>query len=135
MGKKTVHPNIRAQAAALHDAILNQVQISKQLKVSRCCVESAIKKYKKIRRFDDSQHTGCPKKLSEREIRHLKRLVKGDSCTSASKIASDLNTSLPKSITTRTLRRYLKELGFEYIEKVKKTMVKCPSSTTTYCLV
>ena len=120
MGKKPVHPNIQAHAAALHDADLNQVQISKQLKVSRCCVQSAIKKYKKLRRFDDLQHTGCSKKLSGREIRHLKRLVKGDSCTSASKIASDLNTSLPKPVTTRAVRRYLKELGFEYVVKIKK---------------
>ena len=120
MGKKPVHPNIRAQIAALHDAGLNQVQISKQLKVSRCCVQSAIKKYKKLRRFDDLQHTGRLKKLSGREIRHLKRLVKGDSRISSSKIASDFNTSLPKLVTTRTVRRYLKELGFEYVVKVKK---------------
>ena len=120
MGKKRVHPNIRDQAAVLHDAGLNQVQISKQLKVSRCCVQNAIKKYKKLRRFDDLRHTGRPKKLSGREIRHLKRLVKGDSRISWSKIASDLNTSLPKPVTTRAVRRYLKELGFEYVVKVKK---------------
>ena len=113
MGKKPVHPNIRARAAALHDAGLNQVQISKQLKVCRCCVQNAIKKYKKLRRFDSLQHTGRPKKLSGREIRHLKRLVKGDFRIRASKIASDLNTSLPKPVTTKTVRRYLKELGFE----------------------
>ena len=120
MGKKPVHPNIRAHVAALHDAGLNQVQISKQLKASRCCVQNAIKKYKKLRRFNDLQHTGRPKKLSGREIRHLKRLVKGDSRISSSKIASDFNTSLPKPVTTRTVRRYLKELGFEYVVKVKK---------------
>ena len=47
MGKKPVHPNIQAQAAALHDAGLNQVQILKQLKVSRCCVIT--KCYKEIK--------------------------------------------------------------------------------------
>ena len=66
------------------------------------------------------QHIGCPKKLSGLGIRHLKRLVKVDSRISASKIASDLNTSLPEPVTTRTVRRYLKELGFEYVVKVKK---------------
>ena len=66
MGKKPVHPNIRAQAAVLHDTGLNPVQISKQLKVSRCCVQNAIKKYKKLRRFDDLQRTERPKKLSGR---------------------------------------------------------------------
>ena len=85
-----------------------------------CCVQNAIREYKKLCRFDDLQHTGRPKKLSGREIRHLKRLVKGDSRISASKIASDLNTSSPKPVTTRTVRQYLKELGFEYVVKVKK---------------
>ena len=66
------------------------------------------------------QHTGRLKKLSGCEIRHLKRLVKGDSRISSSKIESDFNTSLPKPVTTRTVRRYLEELGFEYVVKVKQ---------------
>ncbi|CAF4617904.1 unnamed protein product [Rotaria socialis] len=37
MGKKPIDTFIRAQAVALHGADLNQVEISKQLKVSRCC--------------------------------------------------------------------------------------------------
>ena len=61
----------------LHDAALNQVQISKQLNVSRCCVQNAINKDKQLGRFDNLKHTRHPKKLSGREIRHLKRLVKG----------------------------------------------------------
>ena len=123
MGKKSVHPNILVQAVALHDVGLNQVQISKQLKVFRCCVQNAIKKYKKLCWFDDLQHTGRPKKRSGREIRYLKRLVKGDSRIGASKIASDLNTSLPKPVTIRTVQRYLKKLGFEYVVKVKVPVI------------
>ena len=36
------------------------------------------------------------------------------------KNASDLNASLLKLVTTRTVRTYLKELIFEYVVKVKK---------------
>ena len=36
------------------------------------------------------------------------------------KIASDLNGSLPKSVSTRTVRRYLRDLGDEYVVKIKK---------------
>jgi transposase len=120
MGKKSIHPTVRAQVVALDGAGLNQVEISNQLKISRCCVQNAIKKYKKLRRYDDLKHTGRPKKISDREVRHLKKLVKGDSRLSATKIASDLNSSLPKPVTTRTVRRYLKDLGFEYVVKIKK---------------
>ena len=55
------------------------------------------------------------------DFRHLKRLVKGDARLGAIKIASDLNPSLPKPVTTRTVRIYMKELDFEYVVKVKKT--------------
>ena len=119
MGKKFIHPYVRARVVALHNVALNQVQISKQLNVSRSCVENVIKKDKQVGRFDDLKHTGRPKKLSAREIRHLKRLAKGNSRLSASKIATNLNASLPETVTTRTIRRYLKDLAFEYVVKIK----------------
>ena len=57
---------------------------------------------------------GVQNNLDGRCFRRLNRLVKGDACVSATKIASDVNGSLPKPVTTRTVRIYLKELGFEY---------------------
>jgi transposase len=120
MGKKPVDSIVRAQVVALSDAGLSQVQISKQLKVSRHCVQNAIKKYKETGKYDDLKRTGRPKKIPDRAVRHLKRLVKEDARISAVKITSDLNTSLPKPVSTRTVRRYLKDLGFEYVVKIKK---------------
>ena len=61
MRKKSIHPYVRAHVVALHDAGLNQVQISKHLKVSRCIVQNAIKKCKQQGRFDVLKHTGCLK--------------------------------------------------------------------------
>ena len=46
--EKFIHPFVRAQVVTLHNAALNQVQISKQLKISRCCVQNAIKKYTQL---------------------------------------------------------------------------------------
>ena len=60
------------------------------------------------------------KQLDPRGFRDLKRLVKGDARLSATKIASDLNASLPKAVTTPTVRTYLTELAFEYVVKMKK---------------
>ena len=119
----------------LHDASLDQAQISEQLKVSRCYAQHSIKEYKQLDPLDDVKHAGRPEKLSGRDIRHLKGLVKGDSSLGASKIVTDLNASLPEPIITSAIRRYLKGLGLEYVVKVKKTVVKFPSSTTVYYLV
>ena len=123
MKKKLVSSFVRAQVVALHDAGFNQVQISKQLHISRCCVQNAINKYKHLGTYDDSRRSGCPKcpkNLDARGFGRLKRFVKGDARLSATKIASDLNASLPKPVTTRTDRTYLKELAFENMVKVKE---------------
>ena len=105
MGKRPIKPYIRAQAVALYHYGLNLSKISKQLKISRCCVRNAIVKYETIGDFDDSKRPGRPKRLSDRNIRELKRLVQGDNRLSAAKITSDLNASLPKSVSKRTIRR------------------------------
>ena len=112
----SIHPYVRT---ILHDAGLNQLQISKQPKVSRYWVQNAIKKYKQLNRFDNLKRSGHRKKLSGREIHHL-RLVKGVLWLSASKRAADLNVSLPEPVTTRTIRRHLKDLAFECAVRIKK---------------
>ena len=63
MGKKPSDPFIRAQAVALYTAGHNRIEISKQLKVSPCCIQNAIKKYKDLGRYDDLKRSGRPKKF------------------------------------------------------------------------
>ena len=94
--------------------------LSKQLNISDCCIQNAINKYKQLGTYEDLKRSGRRKKPNGRCFRHLKRLIKGDACLSAMNITSDLNISLPKSVTIGTGRTYLKELGFEYLVKVKK---------------
>ena len=98
MGKKPVNSIVQAQAVALSDSGLNQVQISRQLNISKHCVQNAVKKYKETRQYNDFPRTDRPKKNPNRGVRHLKRLVKDDGCLSAAKIISDLNGSLPKPV-------------------------------------
>ena len=120
MLKRPVYSIVRAQVVALSDTGLSQVQISRHLNISGHCVQNAIEKYNETDRYNDLQRTSCPKKIEIRNIRHLKRLVKVDVRLNVTKFASDLNGSLPKLVTTRTIRRYLGDLGFEYIVKIKK---------------
>ena len=120
MGKKPVDSIVRAEAVAFSDAGLNQVEISRQLNISKHCVQNAVKKYKETRQYNDFPRTGRPKEIPNRGVRHLKRLVKDDGCLSAATITSDLTASLPKPVSTRTVRRYLQDLGYEYVVKIKK---------------
>ena len=119
-GKKTVSSFVRAQVVAFRDAEFNQVQISKQLNISRCCVQKTITKYKHPSIYEDSKSSGHPKQLAGRDFQHLKRLIKGDKRLSATKIVSDLDASFQKLVTTPTVHTYLKELNFEYVGKFEK---------------
>ena len=113
MGKISVDSIVRAQAVASFDSGLNQVRISRQLNISGHCVQNAVKKYKDIRQYNDFPCTGRPKRIPNRGVRHLKRLVKDDGRLSTAKITSDSNASLPKLVSTRMVRRYLRDLGYE----------------------
>ena len=119
MGKKPVDSIVRVQTVALSGSGLNHVQISSQLNISRHCAQNAVKKYKETRQYNNFPRTDRPKTIPNRGVRHLKRLVKDDGCLSAAKITSDLNASLPKPVSTRTVRGYLRDLGYEYIVKIK----------------
>ena len=83
MDKKLVDSIVRAQAVALSDSGLKQVQISRQLNISRHCVQNAVKRYKETRQYNDFPRTDRPKRIPNRGVRHLKRLVKDDRRLSA----------------------------------------------------
>ena len=99
MSKRSIESYVRAQAVVLYQSGLNLSKISKQLQVSRCCIRNA------ITQFDDMKRSGRPKSLSDCNIHELKRLVQGDNRLSAAKITTDLNISLFKPVSKRTVRQ------------------------------
>ncbi|CAF4073853.1 unnamed protein product [Rotaria sp. Silwood2] len=120
MGKKPIEPYKRAQAVALHQVGFNLTDISRELKISRCCERNTINKFEQHGTFEDLKQSGRPKALSTRDIRDLKRLVTSENRLSVGKIRMDLNISRPKPVSRETVRRYLKNLGYEYAVKIKK---------------
>ena len=135
MGKRAVGPTKRAQAVALFETGINVTDISRQQKISRHCVTNATKRYDSDQIFNDRKRPGRPMKLNDRHIRYLKRLVKGESRLSASNTTANLNTSLATPISSRTVRRCLKKLGYEYMVKVKKQYLtkKHREKRVTWC--
>ncbi|CAF2994013.1 unnamed protein product, partial [Rotaria sp. Silwood2] len=120
MGEKPIEPYKRAQAVALHQVGFNLTDISRELKISRCCERNTINKFEQHGTFEDLKQSGRPKALSTRDIRDLKRLVTSENRLSVGKIRMDLNISRPKPVSRETVRRYLKNLGYEYAVKIKK---------------
>ena len=95
-------------------------EVEKQLNISKTCVFNAVKKHKETGKFVDEKRSGRPRKLGERDQRHVKRFDKGANRLSVSKITKDLNQSLPEPITSRTVFNYLKRLAYEHKIKLKK---------------
>ncbi|CAF1597481.1 unnamed protein product [Adineta ricciae] len=120
MGRKPIDPFARAQIVALHNAGFKQVDISTHLGKSRCCVQNAIRKFKNHGHYNDMKRSGRPKKISGSDICYLKRLVRGDVRLSASKVTSELNISLSNPVSVVSVRRYIKDLGYEYVVKLKQ---------------
>ena len=114
MVKKAITLVIRAQAVALHQVGLNLSRISEQL---RCCVRNAIKKFEEHRIYEDLKRSARSKTCSDRNMRDLNHLVKGEDRLSVAKIRTDLNTNLPK---TEIVRRYLQNLDYEDAVKITK---------------
>ena len=120
MDKRPVEPYVHAQVVALCQSGLNLSKISKQLQVSRCRVRNAVTKFEEYAKLNGMKRSGLPKSLSDRNVRELKRLVQGDNWLSATKITTDLNMSLSQPMSKRAVRRYLKNLGYEYAVKIKR---------------
>ena len=65
-------------------------EVAKQLNISKTCVFNAVKKHKETGEFVDKKRLERPRKLGERDQRHLKRLIQSEHRLSVSKITKDL---------------------------------------------
>ena len=134
-GGKAVSSFVRAQVLTLDGGGFSKAQISKQFNIFCCCLQKTTNKYENLGTYEDLKLSESTKKLDEWGFWHLKRLVEGDVRLSATKILSNMNASLPKSVKTQTVRTCLKELGFEYVVKEKKQWLGIQQQQQRVCLV
>ena len=66
---------------------------------------------------------GAPKKLDDRDLRQLVRVVKKNRRATAAEITIDFASLLGKDLSIKTIRNYLKELGFRGCAGVRKPLV------------
>ena len=119
----------RAQTIALHQFGMNVSKISKQLNVSRKYVMNAIERYNKYGEFKDLKRSGRPKKLSYRDERHLRRLVKGKNRLSTAKLKADLRPA-PSKTDLRSSTVNLHEIFSVCWDCSEETMVKFSALST-----
>lgn len=115
--------------------VLRQWHYIKQVKTSPKSLNSCESKIWKVGEYNDLKRSGRPKNLSDRDERHLKKLVQGENRLNVTKITTNLNISLPNPVTKRTVRNYLTKLGFEYKFKIKKQWLSKKTSRESNYLV
>ena len=117
MGKRSIEPYVHAQVVALYQSGLNLSKVSEQLQVCRCCVSNTITKFEEYTKFDD---------LVDQKVFLIAIYVNSKGWSKMvidrvqAKITTDLNISLFKPVSKRTVRRYLKKIGYEHAVKIKR---------------
>ena len=85
--------------------------ISAAIGISKATVQNIIKRIKEKGTPTPEHHTGAPKKLNERDIRQLQRIVRDDPFATYAQINSQSKDG-QIDISRSTLIRYMKEIGF-----------------------
>jgi transposase len=103
----------------LRDARLSHAEIAEKTNRSKSAVTRALQRYD-IKTFKGvAPPPGNPKKLSNREVRGMIRVVN----TNRRSALSDITNLLPTKVSDRTLRRRLKDAGIQKHIAVKKPML------------
>lgn len=87
-------------------------QIGKTLNIPKSTVGDIIKRYQREDRIDSIKQKGQPEKLSVRDKRFLVRTVQSNPKISAPKLATMLYTRNKQSICAKTVRKVLKDSGY-----------------------
>jgi transposase len=93
----------RAQIVALCECGMKQVDVSKQLGVSKQVVSLTIRRFKETKSFQSKSRSGRPRKTTPATDRMIRRLAVANPSVSSKAIAS----SLPTPVSSRLVRRRL----------------------------
>ena len=109
----------RAQCVALSKTHMTCREMTTFVDMSKSSVHRALKRFEELGDFHDRRCSGRPKKLNNRNIRMLRRLVQ-DNRYSAREITIRLNNQLINPVCVRTVTNYLHNCSYEYKTKITK---------------
>src|SRR4051794_7065128 len=90
----------------------NPLSIAKTLGLPRSTVYKTVKRYKETGSEEPVKRQGRPKTLSERDKRALNRIAVNNRKAPLAEITKELNAKLENGLSTKTVRGYLKEMGW-----------------------
>lgn len=123
MGRKpSLLATTRAQIVALHNNGMNQVAISKKLRVSRCAVQNALLRFTSSGGYNDAARSGRPKKTSGADDRLIRRCVTRNPRASTADVQCEL-LAAGVNVHRSTISRRLKAMDLKAFRPSKKPLL------------
>lgn len=92
----------------MYDAGFSGNEIVSKLAIPRTTIYNVLKRFRDRGTIKSSKRSGRPRKLTDRDLRELGRLIKNRQKLKA----SEIRNSIVQDVSTRTIRRRAHELGF-----------------------
>jgi len=123
MGKSpSLLPTKRAQIVAFRKTGMSQVAICKQLNVSRCAVQNALRKFDDGGGFSDAARSGRPKKTTVNDDRIIRRTVIINPRATTADAQRELLTA-GVNVHRSTISRRLKTMDLRAFKPAKKPLL------------
>ena len=119
---KEVTSALREETIGLLRGNHSLLQISRILGLPKSTVQYIVKRWKKNEETNNIPRSGRPKKISDRGLRKLKRVVKGNRMSTLKRITSEFNEG-NTVVSQTTVRRRLKELGYQARMPSRKPLI------------
>ena len=101
----------------------SQRDIAEILDHPKSTVGNVIKKYNEEGLTSTKKRPGRPKKLTNRDERHLAKVIKENRSNTLEEITEKFNTAMEISVSNRTIQRTLHNIGYSGHAAKKKPLV------------
>jgi len=118
--RKELTSGQRAQIIGAFKMGHNPLTIAKTFDLAPATVYKTVKRYQETGSENPVKRHGRPKALSDRDKRALNRVAVSDRQEPLAVITNKFNATLENDISTKTVRRYLKEMGWNSCVSCKK---------------
>ncbi|XP_055377130.1 uncharacterized protein LOC129609224 [Condylostylus longicornis] len=98
-------------------------EIAKIIKRSKSTVQYIVQNFKKTGSVNYNKKSGGPRKLNEREERHILHEIKKNPKMSGTTIAKRVSQTYKKDVSNRTIQRLLNRNGFHAYTPRKKPLI------------
>ncbi|GBC04740.1 hypothetical protein RclHR1_05840001 [Rhizophagus clarus] len=115
------------EVIGFHDAGDSERTISRKTGYGKTTIHNIITKYHKTGALTVASRSGRPKKLNERDKRHLKVVLTQNRRISAEKMQKDFIESTGKEVSKSTVRRTLYEMGYHSRTALRKPLISEPN--------